>query len=70
LKRLIDDLMDFSAAIRYAVVYRDGKLESAARTETERASGSESDRYEELLANPGILTLARQRRNIDCGGAE
>lgn len=32
------------------------------------ASASESDRYEELLVNPTMLTLVRQRGNIDCGG--
>ena len=62
--------MNISEAIRYVAVYLDGKLESEARMETEGASSSESDRYEELLVNPGILTLARQRGNIDCGGAE
>jgi hypothetical protein len=62
--------MNFSGAIRYVAVYADGKLESAARTDTQDASTSESDRYEELLVNPGILTLARQRGNIDCGGTE
>ena len=33
------------------------------------ASSSESDRYEELLVNPTLLTLARQRGDIDCDGA-
>ena len=62
--------MNFSEAIRYVAVYLDGKLESAARTAAKGASSSESDRYEELLVNPGILTLAWQRGNIDCGGTE
>jgi hypothetical protein len=70
LKQLIDELMDVSEAIRYVAVYLDGNLESVAKPETEGASSSESDRYEELLVNPGILTLARQRGNIDCGGTE
>ena len=30
--------------------------------------GDESGRYEELLVNPALLVLARQRGNIDCGG--
>ena len=62
--------MDVSESIRCVAVYLDGKLESVAKLETEDASSSESDRYEELLVNPGILTLARQRGNIDCGGTE
>jgi hypothetical protein len=32
------------------------------------ASSSESDRYEELLVNPTLLTLAGQHGDIDCGG--
>ena len=32
------------------------------------ASSSGSDRYEELLANPAVLTLLSQRGEIDCGG--
>ncbi len=32
------------------------------------ASASDSDRYEELLVNPTLLTLTRQRGEIDCGG--
>ncbi len=62
MKQLIDDLMDVSESIRYVAVYLDGKLESVAKPETEGASSSESDRYEELLVNPGILTLTRQHR--------
>jgi hypothetical protein len=34
------------------------------------ASSSDSDRYEELLVNPTLLTLARQRGEIDCGGLD
>jgi hypothetical protein len=30
----------------------------------------ESDRYEELLVNPALLVLTRQRGDIDCGGLE
>ena len=32
------------------------------------ASSAESDYYEELLVNPTLLTLARQRGELDCGG--
>lgn len=42
----------------------------AQRPELDFASGSESDRFEELLVNPAILTLTRQRGGIDCGGME
>jgi hypothetical protein len=29
----------------------------------------ESDKYEELIVNPVLLTLVKQRGNVDCGGA-
>ena len=38
------------------------------RDDLEGASSSESDRFEELLVNPTLLILARQRGEIDCGG--
>lgn len=34
------------------------------------ASALESDRYEELLVNPTLLTLVGQRGRIDCGGLD
>lgn len=39
-----------------------------SRPDLQDASSSDSDRYEELLVNPTLLTLATQRGNIDCGG--
>jgi hypothetical protein len=54
--------------VRHAAVYRDGILRSRERAGLAAASAAEPDRYEELLVNPSILTLARQRGNIDCGG--
>lgn len=38
------------------------------REDLATASAEESDRYEELLVNPTLLKLARQRGEIDCGG--
>jgi len=38
------------------------------REDLASASAEESDRYEELLVNPTLLKLARQRSEIDCGG--
>ena len=34
------------------------------------ASSTGSDKYEELIVNPTILTLVKQRGDIDCGGAK
>jgi hypothetical protein len=65
---LIDRCFDLSPDVRYVAVYRDGILRSRERAGVADASASESDRYEELLVNPTVLTLVRQRGNIDCGG--
>jgi len=59
-----------SAAIRYVALYRDGELQLHERPGIRDASSSESDRYEELLVNPTLLLLTRQRGEIDCGGLE
>ena len=56
--------------MRYVAIYRDGALASRQRDGVDGASAGESDRYEELLVNPALLTLVRQRGNIDCGGAQ
>ena len=54
--------------MRYVAVYRRGDLRMRQRPGLVGASASETDRYEELLVNPTLLTLARQRGEIDCGG--
>ncbi|MEW5800356.1 MAG: hypothetical protein AB1728_15260 [Bacteroidota bacterium] len=65
---LIDQIFSVSPAIRYVAVYRAGQLESRQRMGLSGASASESDKYEELIVNPTLITLGRQRGNIDCGG--
>lgn len=66
---VIESLFALSAQIRYVAVYRGGVLISQQRGGIVGASSAETDRYEELLVNPALLLLARQRGNIDCGGA-
>lgn len=66
---LIDRIFAVASAIRYVALYRNGRLTSRQRGGLAGASASESDRYEELLVNPTLLMLARQRGNLDCGGA-
>lgn len=66
---LVDDLLSISPGVRYVAVYRGGALESRERAGLSNASASESDKYEELIVNPALLTLVRQRGGIDCGGA-
>ncbi len=65
---IADDLFGVSAAVRYVAIYRRGKLYAAQRPDIENASASESDKYEELIVNPTLLTLLAQRGDIDCGG--
>jgi len=67
---MIKEIFSLSDEIRYVAVYREGKLKMKARATTVDASNPESDRYEELLVNPTLITLASQRGNIDCGGLD
>jgi len=65
---LIDRFLSLSPEIRYVAVYLGDVLRSRERAGLSGASAAESDRYEELIVNPAVLTLVRQRGNIDCGG--
>lgn len=56
------------AGARYVATYIDGALTMESRPDLLNASSSESDRYEELIVNPTLLTLTKQRGDIDCGG--
>jgi len=70
MKDLIGRIFALTPDIRYVAVYRNGQLHSAQRPGLAQASASESDKYEELIVNPTLLTLTRQRGEIDCGGLE
>lgn len=70
MKQLIESIFAISEDIRYVAVYHDNKLTSSVRNNVSAASSSESDKYEEIIVNPTILTLVNQRGNIDCGGAQ
>jgi hypothetical protein len=67
---MIDTLFSISQDIRYVAIYRDGRLETQSRIGNQDASSAETDRYEELLVNPVLITAAAQRGNIDCGGLD
>jgi len=67
---MIDEIFAISDDVRYVAIYRDGQLETKSKGDTQGASSSESDKYEELLANPVMLKAASQRGNIDCGGLD
>src|SRR5215813_569993 len=67
---MIDTLLALDPSVRYVATYRDSHLEMRMRTGLTNESAAESDRYEELLVNPTLLALTRQRGAIDCGGLE
>lgn len=67
---LIERVFAIASDIRYVAVYLDGRLRSSQRPGLAQASAGESDKYEELIVNPTLLTLTRQRGEIDCGGLE
>lgn len=67
---LHDAVFAVSPAVRYVAVYRNGSLSSRQRVGIAGASAGESDKYEELIVNPTLITVLRQRGEIDCGGLE
>jgi hypothetical protein len=67
---MFEAIFAVSPAIRYVAHGRGQEVELRERPGLADASSSESDRYEELLVNPTLITLARQRGEIDCGGLD
>ena len=65
---LLDAVVAVSPAVRYVALLQHGHLESRQREGIGSASASESDKYEEVIVNPTLITLLSQRGNIDCGG--
>ena len=58
LDTIIDSIFDLSPAIRYVAVYKNGELSLRQRDSLQKASSSDSDKYEELFINPTILKAA------------
>ncbi|OQY13186.1 MAG: hypothetical protein B6I30_03375 [Desulfobacteraceae bacterium 4572_187] len=67
---MMNEIFKISEDVRYVAIYRNGHLKTQSKGNTKDASSSESDKYEELLANPIMLKAASQRGNIDCGGLD
>ena len=61
-------IFDIGPEIRYVAVGEGQRVETAQRDGIADASDASSDFFEELLVNPTLLTLARQRGDLDCGG--
>jgi hypothetical protein len=70
MQSLSDSLFALSAEIRYVALLKDGELSLNERPGIEHSSASETDRYEELLVNPAVLTLLQRRGDLDCGGLD
>jgi hypothetical protein len=67
-EELVRAVFALGTQIRYVAVANGQHVTMRQRTDVVAASSSESDRFEELLVNPALLVLTRQRGDIDCGG--
>ena len=65
-----DAFFQISKDVRYVALYLNGQLTLHERPGLANSSAPESDKYEELIVNPVLLTLVQQRGNIDCGGVK
>jgi hypothetical protein len=65
---LRDAIFSIGPQIRYVAFGAGQRVETAQRDGIADASDTSSDFFEELLVNPTLLTLARQRGELDCGG--
>ena len=69
-EEIISGVLALGDHVRYVAVANGQDVELRQRPGLTDASSSDSDRYEELLVNPVLLLLTRQRGEIDCGGLE
>jgi hypothetical protein len=67
-QEIISSVFAMGDQVRYVAVATGQDVELRQRPGLADASSSESDRFEELLVNPVLLLLTRQRGEIDCGG--
>jgi hypothetical protein len=68
---IAERIAELGSAVRYVAVSDGGaEPEIWERESGPDSSSSESDRYEELLVNPTLLTMAGRRGDIDCGGLD
>ncbi|MFN8012744.1 MAG: hypothetical protein U0P81_15350 [Holophagaceae bacterium] len=67
---LADLLFQRYPEVRYVALLQGDDLSLEARPDLRGASSSETDRYEEWLVNPAVLTLLKRRGALDCGGLD
>jgi hypothetical protein len=65
---LRDAIFELGPHVRYVAFGSGQDVELEQRDGLANASDAGSDFFEELLVNPTLLTLARQRGELDCGG--
>src|SRR5262245_59666243 len=64
---LRDAIFGIGPHVRYVAFGQTQEIDTAQRDGLADASDAGSDFYEELLVNPGLLTLACQVGEFDCG---
>ncbi len=69
-EQVSEQLFSLSDHIRYAAVYYNDRLQSVSKPNRSRPDWWDSDKYEELIVNPTLITLLRQRGKMDCGGIQ
>lgn len=67
---LAESLFALSPLVRYVAILQGSDLQLHERPGLAGASASETDRFEELLVNPAVLTLLQRRGELDCGGLD
>jgi hypothetical protein len=65
---LRDAIFELGPHVRYVAFGSGQDVDLEQREGLANASDAGSDFFEELLVNPTLLTLARQRGELDCGG--
>lgn len=67
-EHIFSAIFAISDRIRYVALGEGQEVILRERDDLQNASSMTSDRFEELFVNPALLTLARQRGDLDCGG--
>jgi hypothetical protein len=70
LSQIAQRLFDETPDVRYVALSTDGEPELHQRPDLRTPSAAHTDRFEELVVNPTLLTLAAARGDIDCGGLD
>jgi hypothetical protein len=68
--KLIEALFAIGPEVRYVALGRGQEITMQLAQGVVSETSYESDRFEEPLVNPTLLTLAGQRGRLDCGGLD